>query len=241
MKFNKKFFAAAGCASVLAFSVTGCSAPAQAETPAQTEATMTETSAEETTADVATEEAADLQKETLAEDDMLQADTLCVWGPILGIEGSSITMDNQSDVSVSGELILNLGEDTLILDAVDGLPKELSELQTGELIYVNLGEAMSMSLPPQNNPEVIICSVPEDLKAPAYVQVIAMEQESDESYTLKASNGETYKIPADCQILPYLTRNIVKLQDVNEGSTVLVWSDEENQAQKLVLFAEIVE
>lgn len=238
MKFDKKIFAAAGCAGILAFSVTGCSASAQTETTAA-ETTVEETSAEETTAEVVTEADADLQNETLAEEDMIQADTLCVWGPVLSVEGSSITMDNQSGISASGELILNLADDTLVLDAVDGLPKEVSEIQTGEIIYANLGDAMTMSLPPQTNPEVVICAVPEDFKAPAFVHVVAMEQGSDETYTLKASNGETYQVPADCQILPYLTRNIVKLQDVNEGSTVLVWSDEKNQAQKLVLFAEM--
>ena len=37
--------------------------------------------------------------------------------------------------------------------------------------------------------------------------------------------------------MPYLTRQIVSLEDVEQGSNLLVWSDDQNQAQKLVLFA----
>lgn len=240
MRLNRKFLTAVGCAGVLAFAVTGCSkTPAQAETPVQTEAAVQETSAEEHaeetgTEKIDTEEAENAEAEQGAA--MIPADTICVWGPVLSVDGSSITMDNQSGISAAGELILNLAADTFVLDAVNGLPVEVSDIKEGEIIYANLGPAMTMSLPPQTNPEAVICQIPEDFKAPAFVQVAVMEADHQDGYILTASNGETYQVAADCQILPYLTRNIVKLQDVQEGSTVLIWSDDENQAEKIVLF-----
>lgn len=238
MRLNRKFLAAAGCAGVLVLAATGCSgAPKQEETMVQTEAAVEETTEAATSeAESKTETEAETEAET--EGTLIQADTICVWGPVLSVDGNSITMDNQSGISSAGELILNLAEDTFVLDASDGLPVEVKDIKEGEIIYANLGPAMTMSLPPQTNPEAVICAVPEDFKAPAFVRVISMEQESDGGYMLTASNGETYMAAADCRILPYLTRNIVKLQDVQEGSTVLVWSDGENQAEKIVLFAE---
>lgn len=237
MRLNRKFLTAVGFAGILAFAVTGCSkTPAQAETPVQTEAAVQETSAEERAEETSTENIDTEEVEEKAS--MISVDTICIWGPVLSVDGSSITMDNQSGISAAGEMILNLAEDTLVLDAVNGFPVEVSDIKEGEIIYANLGPAMTMSLPPQTNPEVVICQVPADFKAPAFVQVAAMESDNHDGYILTASNGETYQVAADCQILPYLTRNIVKLQDVQEGSTVLVWSDGENQAEKLVLFAE---
>lgn len=241
MRLNRKFLTAVGCAGVLAFAVTGCSkTPVQAETPVQTESAAQETTAEEVSTEATSAENINTEEveteDAELEESMISVDTICVWGPVLSVDGSSITMDNQSGISAAGELILNLAEDTLVLDAVNGFPVEVSEIKEGEIIYANLDPAMTMSLPPQTNPEVVICQVPEDFKAPAFVQAAAMESDNHDGYILTASNGETYQVAADCQILPYLTRNIVKLQDVQEGSTILVWSDEKNQAEKLVLF-----
>lgn len=242
MRLNRKFLTAVGCAGVLAFAVTGCSkTPAQAETSVQTETAVQETSEEASMEEVSEEETSAENinaEEAELEASMISVDTICVWGPVLSVDGSSITMDNQSGISAAGEMILNLAEDTLVLDAVNGFPVEISDIKEGEIIYANLGPAMTMSLPPQTNPEVVICQVPADFKAPAFVQVAAMESNNHDGYILTASNGESYQVAADCQILPYLTRNIVKLQDVQEGSTVLIWSDGENQAEKIVLFAE---
>lgn len=248
MKLNRKFLAAAGCAGVLAFAVTGCSqeaAQAETEVTAETatEAGESETSdaeveenAEAADAESAEENAAAGNSEM--EEETMIAETICVWGPVVSVEDGSIMIDNQSGISSAGEMVLQIAEETRVLDAENGFPVELSEIEEGEVIYANIGPAMTMSLPPQTTAEVIICEVPEDFKAPAYVQVVEMEQNKDDSYELTASNGVTYQVAADCQILPFLTRNIVTLQDVTESSTVLVWSDAENQAERLVLFAE---
>lgn len=245
MKLNRKFLAAAGCAGVLAFAVTGCSgASAQAETK---EEVTTEIAAEAATEEESSAESEDTAAESSSEENNSEeseemgtmiTETIRVWGPVLSVEDGSVMIDNQSGISSPGEMILQIAEETRILGAENGFPVELSEIEEGEMIYVNIGPAMTMSLPPQTTAEVIICEVPEDFKAPDYVQVVSMEQAKDDSYVLNASNGETYQVAADCEILPFLTRNIVMLQDVTEGSTVMVWSDAENQVQRLVLFAE---
>ena len=63
-----------------------------------------------------------------------------------------------------------------------------------------------------------------------------MEQQEDGSWKLESVEEVSYVIPADCQILPFLTRNIVMLSDVKEASTCLIWTGEEGNVQKIVLF-----
>ncbi len=54
---------------------------------------------------------------------------------------------------------------------------------------------------------------------------------------LTTTEGVEYEIAQDCQILPYLTRNMVTLSDLNEGKKCLIRSDDDNVASKIVLFA----
>lgn len=162
-----------------------------------------------------------------------------VWGPVLEVLEDGIVIDNQSGISSPGEMVLHISqEESRVLDAVDGLPVAVSEIQVGEVVYANIGMAMTMSLPPQTNAKMVICQIPADFKAPEYIQVQSMQWNEDTSWTLTATNGTEYHVPADCPVNPYLTRNIVTLQDVTEARTLLVWSDAENVAQKLLLFAE---
>ena len=79
--------------------------------------------------------------------------------------------------------------------------------------------------------------IPADMKAPEYITVKSMTADADGNWKLVSTAGTEYAVAADCRIMPYLTRQIVSLEDVAQGSNLLVWSNAENQAQKLVLFA----
>ncbi len=174
-----------------------------------------------------------------AEPEEVMAETVRVWGPVVEVRENAIVIDNQSGVSFQGEMVLHISADrSRVLDAVSGLPAELSDIQVGEVIYANIGMAMTMSLPPQTTAEAVICKVPADFKAPEYIQVKSMQWNADESWTLTSVSGTEYHVPADCPVNPYLTRNIVTLQDVTESRTLLVWSDDDNIARNLMLFAD---
>lgn len=160
-----------------------------------------------------------------------------IWGSIVSVENGSIDLDCPSGNVIEGDVIVNLSNDTLILDGENGYPLELKDLQAGETVYAYIGPAMTMSLPPQTSGEVIIGKIPADAKAPEYLTVTSMTANADGSWKLVSTAGKEYAVAADCRILPYLTRQIVTLEDVEKNSQVLVWSDEANQAQKIVLFA----
>lgn len=198
----------------------GTTAPAEAAAPAETAAQMDGTQAD-------------------GAPDGVRLDTICVWGPVVSVDEGSITIDNQSGNSFEGEMVLTISDElSLVLDAENGFPVQVSDVQKGEVVYAYIGPAMTMSLPPVTNAAMVICQIPADLRVPEYVTVSSMEKESDGSFTLTALNGSVYHIPADCQIIPYLTRNMVRLEDVTESRTCLIWSDDAGNGEKIVLFQE---
>ena len=73
---------------------------------------------------------------------------------------------------------------------------------------------------------------------PVLVMQICCHISGEEEMCIRdRTEGVEYEIAQDCQILPYLTRNMVTLSDLNEGKKCLIWSDDDNVASKIVLFA----
>lgn len=169
-------------------------------------------------------------------------DMMRIWGTVVSVEDGRITIDNQSGTSFAGEIVLNISDEyTRVLDAVNGFPVQLSDIHEGEVIYAYIGPAMTMSLPPQTTPEMILCQIPADYRVPDYVEVKSMTWQENGDWVLVSTEGTTYQIPGSCPIIPYLTRNMVTLQDVTESRKLLVWQDAENNVQNLVLFPEDVQ
>ena len=62
--------------------------------------------------------------------------------------------------------------------------------------------------------------------------------DTDGTKTLEGADGTRYKLADQVEILPFLTRNIVMLEDIEEGSKCLVWLNSEDVIEKIVLFAQ---
>ncbi|MBS6956236.1 MAG: hypothetical protein KH230_23750 [Enterocloster asparagiformis] len=225
-----QLFAISACAAV-ALGIGGCAAKTEA-------AATTEAQKVETTTDVI--ETVDGTIESMEETQPEALQPVRIYGTVSRDESGRLTIDNQSGQSYSGEIVLNVSDqDTLILDAVDGLPVSAEDIKDGDMIYVYIGQAMTMSLPPQTNAQLIICNIPADFKVPDYVTVDSVVTDAASSKSvLTTTDGATFEIPSDCTILPYLTKNIVTLDDLAQGRTCLIWSDDQGVAQKIVLFAE---
>ena len=74
---------------------------------------------------------------------------------------------------------------------------------------------------------------------PDYVEADSVITDAGSSQTvLTASDGTEYILAEDCDIFPYLTRNIVTLDDLTQGKKVVVWSGDDNTATKIMVFAE---
>ncbi len=159
-----------------------------------------------------------------------------VFGVITDVSGNEITVDNQSDISSKGEMILMIDSDhTYLLDASTGLPVDVKDVQTGGSFEAYLGDAMTMSLPPQNTPDIVFVNLPEDIAMPAYAVAAEDPTEADGVWTLEATDGTVYEVTEDAQVVPYLTKNIVKMQDVQKGTACAIWYDDQNQVQKVMI------
>lgn len=134
-------------------------------------------------------------------------------------------------------------EGVAILDAVSGEPVDAKSIKDGSTVYAWLGAqtAMTMSLPPQVTPELLLVNIPADYKVPQYDVIVRADgltsvegKRSGMSVTL--SDGTVYQVWEDAQVKPYLTRNRVTYQDLLPGTRVLVWTDDKGQASKVIVF-----
>ena len=169
-------------------------------------------------------------------DDIPAAMSAAIFGVVTDVSGNEITVDNQSGVSSEGEIILMIDPDnTYLLDATTGLPVEVQDVKAGSSFEAYLGDAMTMSLPPQNTPDIVFVNIPEDIAMPAYAVAAEDPTEMNGVWTLEATDGTVYEVTENAQVVPYLTKNIVKMQDVQKGTACAIWYDEQNQVQKVMI------
>lgn len=225
-------YAAAICTAAV-LGISGCSSQTNSTSATSSSETTSEQTQESTVVEAVTGTI-----ESMEESQPELPGSIRVYGPATKLEDGRISLDNQSDMSSSGEMILNLSDQTYILDAVTGLPVAFDEIKDGDTIYAYIGPAMTMSLPPMTNAQLILTNIPADFKVPDYVEVKSVVTDAATSESvLTTADGDTFTLSKDCSIFPYLTRNIVTLDDLTQGRTCLVWSDEENVATKIMVFA----
>lgn len=232
-----RLYAAGICAAVV-LGVGGCASNANAGTTTATQESKEATKEETTVADTVVESVTGAI-ESMEESEPEAPQAIRIFGPVTRTEDGRLSIDNQSGVSSSGGIILNVADETYILDAVSGLPIKLEDIKDGDTIYAYIGPAMTMSLPPMTNATVIFANIPADAKVPDYVEVKSMITDASTSKSvLTAIDGTEYTLADDCNIFPYLTRNIVTLDDLTQGRKCVVWADDENSAVKIMVFAE---
>ena len=232
-----RLYAAGICAAVV-LGVGGCASNANAGTTTATQESKEATKEETTVADTVVESVTGAI-ESMEESEPEAPQAIRIFGPVTRTEDGRLSIDNQSGVSSNGEIILNVADETYILDAVSGLPIKLEDIKDGDTIYAYIGPAMTMSLPPMTNATVIFANIPADAKVPDYVEVKSMITDASTSKSvLTAIDGTEYTLADDCNIFPYLTRNIVTLDDLTQGRKCVVWADDENSAVKIMVFAE---
>lgn len=167
-----------------------------------------------------------------------------VWGRVTNLEDGGLLVQNDNENDPYHEIILH-GESIRILDAVTGMPLD-RELKDGEVIYAWVGPAMTLSLPPHATAQVIVANIPEDFGAPQYYQVAKIKPRAMIAIypppaltrvDLVTTSGEELTITDEATLFPYLTRQVVRLESLQPGSHILVWTDDEGIVTKTMLFA----
>ncbi len=162
------------------------------------------------------------------------------WGPVTEKLDGGFIFDSKVPDGYQGDIVIHVDADhTLVLDSMTGFPAGEDSIAAGQTVYVYTSPVMTMSLPPQTTAELVLVNIPQDAGAPLYVKASgALEADGAGGYVLKTTGGEEIKVPADCPITPFLTRQMVRLEDIAKGRKCLVWLDAHGQAERIVLFNE---
>lgn len=172
-------------------------------------------------------------------------DSIIVYGTATFLEDGRIMLENNNDNAQFDKIILNVSEDTLILDAVSGLPKSIKDIRENEIIYAYVGPAMTMSLPPMTHAELLLTSIPADFAVPTYEEIDNVKQEENGNVVVHTNRDATYTVTDDTELFPYLTKNIVTKHNLKPGTKLLVWkqivqgegAEEAAESTKMMVFS----
>ena len=147
-----------------------------------------------------------------------------VWGTAVELGDMSLTLENSNDNDPYQKVVINVGEDTLILDAVTGEAKTFDDLRTGETVYAWVGPDMTKSLPPISTGRVILCGLPADYAAPTYAEVESVT-ETESGADVYLNNDVVLHLNADTGYLaaPGWEKETVSAADIVPGTRVLAW------------------
>lgn len=160
-----------------------------------------------------------------------------VWGSVEKLDEDSMLVSNSNDKDPYQRIILHVGPETKILNAVTGEPVAAQDIKEGETIYAYTSPMMLLSLPPQSTAQVILCQIPMDFGVPAYYEIAdAALAQDGKSATFTALDGTQVTVNDSASITPYLTKNVVGLHDLVPGAQVLVWTGTDRAVSKVMVF-----
>lgn len=161
-----------------------------------------------------------------------------IHGTVNQTDEGRLTLTRQDGEMAGQEVVIQVSESAKVLDAVNGYPQTLNSLKSGDTVYAYVSPAMTLSLPPITNAELILGGIPAGFQVPDYVTVESVTVNGLNTGTIRTAEGTAYTVTGECQLLPYLTRNIITLKDLEKGQKCLIWTQAGSpDAQKIVAFA----
>lgn len=166
-----------------------------------------------------------------------------VWGKVSPWEGEGIYLKNDSGDGSLDQVVVHVGEKTPAVDASTGLPLDLKKVKEGDTLYVWTGPAMALSMPPQVSALVVVGNVPADAAAPEFCEIakriwrFAAEDHKNPVFSL--TGGGELEVTDKTVYTPWLTRQIVRADDLVPGTRVLVWKDKSGAAEKIQLLPDV--
>ena len=161
-----------------------------------------------------------------------------VWGKVSPWEGEGIYLKNDDKDSHLNEMVIHPG-DAPAVDGATGLPLDLEKVKEGDTLYVWTGPAMALSLPPQMSALVIVGNVPAGAAAPEFCEIaqraVSPAPGDKGNPTFALTGGETLEVTDKTVYTPWLTRQMVRMEDLNPGDRALVWKDKNGAAEKVQL------
>lgn len=123
------------------------------------------------------------------------------------------------------ELQLNLDAQTLIVNNETGVPAVLDEIKAGDKVYAYYSPAMTRSLPPQSACELILVNVGDKTPAALHEVGTVNKEEYGKRAITTAAGDMIIRIDSKTAISALNTKNLVKADDLTEGTRFLAWYD----------------
>ena len=166
-----------------------------------------------------------------------EAGPIRMWGKVTPWDGEGILLVNEDD-SVMNEAVIHLG-DAPVVDAAAGLPLDTDTIKEGDILYAWIGPAATMSLPPQVSAIAVVGNVPDGAAVPEYCEIagaaVVPAPGGDGAARFPTVGGGTLEVTSKTEYTPWLTRQIVRMEDLTPGARVMVWKDGET-AEKVLVF-----
>lgn len=179
------------------------------------------------------EEAAPVEAEETAEEQLEQPaveapegempSSIRVYGQVKEINEGTILIENTNEDEQYQQIVLNVSEETLILDAAGAEEKTIEDIKNAETLYAYVSPAMTRSIPPMSNAEVIFCGIKDELSVPEYADIVSVEEKEDGSVSLTTNRDIIYHVNNDVEILDFATGEKLTVSALKEGSRVLAW------------------
>lgn len=147
------------------------------------------------------------------------------------LEGNAIvqkvTENGQLTVKLDEQIIvLNVGENTLFIDAQTALPSTIKDIKEGDSLYVYYSAAMTRSLPPQSSAVAIVTNVQKDKSIPKLMTVKEIVNTKDNLISFLNTNEDMIvTVTKDTPITPFKTKQMVNYRDIQPGTKLFVYYD----------------
>lgn len=165
-----------------------------------------------------------------------------VWGKVSPWDGDGIFLKNSNPNDPLNEVVIHPGESPAV-DAVTGLPLDLKTVKEGDTLYAWVGPAMTMSLPPQTSALVIVGNIPADFKVPEFCEIagraVFPAPGDGGSAKFPLTGGGELEVTDKTVYTPWLTKQLLRAEDLNPGDRVLVWKDKDGAAEKIQLLPSV--
>lgn len=123
-------------------------------------------------------------------------------------------------------IVLNVGEQTLFIDAQTALPSTIKDIKEGDSLYVYYSAAMTRSLPPQSSAIAIVTNVQKDKSIPRLMTVKEIVSTKDNLISFLNTNEDMIvTVKKDTPITPFKTKQIVNYKDIQPGTKLFVYYD----------------
>lgn len=155
---------------------------------------------------------------TIAEQDF--GEVACSYGKITELGDNYILVETGDKTTIQ----FNYDENTYLIDSKTVSPLSLKD-RTTDSVAVYHSMAMTKSLPPQSYAYTIVGNIENNLGNPTYTVAEAVTK-TENGISITTNNGSLIiNVPATAKVSPYLTKNIVTLDDITVNSKILLWYD----------------